>query len=148
MLVDLTNNLVQQLTALEARLKKAPVRTTTSTSQVDGDGGVQPAAGDVAALVTSTLHETRTMLENDLARPFPSMGYRQYPRLREEIQSLSGSVTRAVARPTDPELLRMKELQQELDQAVARLNKIQTDEIAKINERMKTAPFVVTEVVK
>jgi photosystem II stability/assembly factor-like uncharacterized protein len=147
-LVDRTNNLVQQLTALEARLKKAPVRTTTSTSQVDGDGGVQPAAGDVAALVTSTLHETRTMLENDLARPFPSMGYRQYPRLREEIQSLSGSVTRAVARPTDPELLRMKELQQELDQAVARLNKIQTDEIAKINERMKTAPFIVTEVVK
>ena len=139
--------MVQQLTALQDRLKKAPVRTTTSTNQGHGGEG-QQASTELVALVTSALDATKKLLEDDLARPFPGMGYRQYPRLREEIQSLAGAVSRAVARPTDPEVLRTKELQEELDAAVARFTRIQTEQIAKINEMMKAAPFIVTEPVK
>ncbi len=36
----------------------------------------------------------------------------------------------------------------ELDRAAAALNKIQTEQIGKINEMMKTSPFIVTEIVK
>jgi photosystem II stability/assembly factor-like uncharacterized protein len=126
------NTLVHQLTALQERLKRpnsgAPV--------------------DLSQQVTAALAATKKLLEDDISRPYPSMGYRQYPRIREEIQSLSGSVTRASTRPTDPEALRMKELQQELDEAVGRLNRIQTEQIAKINEAMKTVPFISTETVK
>src|SRR5207245_3429032 len=149
-LVDRANNLVQQLTALKERLTKTPVRTTTATSQGHGGEAGEQVNGSNELLnaVASALETTKKLLEDDLARPSPGMGYRQYPRLREEIQSLSGSVTRAVARPTDPELLRMKELQQELDAAVGRFTRIQTEQIARINEMMKAAPFIVTEAVK
>ena len=51
-------------------------------------------------------------------------------------------------RPTDGELLRTKELTAELDQAVAALNTIQTDQIGRINEMMKASPFIVTETIK
>ena len=137
--VERANSLVQQLTTLQDRLKRSPVRTTTT------DG---PAPGDLLNAVNAALDASKKLLEDDLTRPYPSMGYRQYPRLREEIQSLSGSVSRAVARPTDPEALRMKELQQELDEAIGRLNRIQTDQVGKINEMMKAAPFIQTETVK
>jgi len=83
-----------------------------------------------------------------LARPYPSMGYRQYPRLREEIQSLGGSVSRTAARPTDPEMLRMKELQQELDADIAKLNRIQSEQVGKINEAMRNAPFIQIETIR
>ena len=157
-------HLVQQLTALQDRLKKSPVRSTTSTNQGHGgDGaiagrdaspaeqsaGAQSAASrELIEAVGTALGATKKLLEDDLTRPFPAMGYRQYPRLREEIQSLAGSVSRAVARPTDPQLLRMKELQQELGDAVGRLTRIQNDQVAKINEMMKAAPFIVMEPVK
>ena len=149
-LVGGANSLVQQLTALQTRLKQSPGRPT-STSQEDGQGGAAAQVGgsrELQTMVDATLTAAKKLLEDDLARPFPGMGYRQYPRLREEIQSLNGSVTRAVARPTDPELLRMKELQQELDDAVSRLTKIQTDQVAKINQMMKAAPFITTETIK
>jgi hypothetical protein len=42
----------------------------------------------------------------------------------------------------------MKELQQELDDAVARLNRIQNEQVGKINEMMKTMPFISIEPVK
>jgi photosystem II stability/assembly factor-like uncharacterized protein len=148
--IERTNSLVQQLTALEERLKRSPVRTTTTTNQGHDGGESQSTAGssELTTLVSSTVAASKKLLEEDLTRPFPGMGYRQYPRLREEITSLSGSVSRAPARPTDAELLRMKELQQELDEAVGRLNRIQTDPIAKINDMMKASPFITTETVK
>jgi hypothetical protein len=162
--IQRANDLVQQLTALQERLKRsAPVRSpstsspgaggTSSGPSVDGANGVatgvQPAASsDLLALVTAALDASKKLLEDDLTRPYPGMGYRQYPRLREEIQSLSGSVSRAAARPTDPQMLRMKELQQELDDAVARFNRIQTEQVSKINELMKTAPFIQMEMVR
>ena len=128
--VDRANTLVQQLGQLRDRLKAAHIEN------------------DLTVQVNEAYDATKKLLEEDLARPFPSMGYRQFPRLREEIQSLSGSVTRAVARPTDPETLRMKELQQELDQNVTRLNDIQTKQINRINEVMRTMPFISTEIIK
>ncbi len=76
------------------------------------------------------------------------MGYRQYPRIREEIASLAGSVSRSPAPETDGQALRFKELTEELNRAVAALNKVQTDQVGKINDMMKTAPFIVTEIVK
>ena len=90
----------------------------------------------------------RTGRDNDLTRPYPNMGYRQYPRIREEITSLSGSVSRGTSRPTEGQALRMKELAEELDRAVAALNKIQTEQIGKINELMKGTPYISTETIK
>jgi photosystem II stability/assembly factor-like uncharacterized protein len=150
--IERSNSLIQQLTALQQRLKgAAPVRTSTATDEPVGNGDAQPAAAggnDLAALVTSALAATTKLRDEDLTRPYPNMGYRQYPRIAQEIQSIAGAVSRAPVRPTDGELLRTKELTAELDQAVGALNKIQTDQIGRINEMMKASPFIVTETIK
>src|SRR5262249_15414558 len=156
--VERTTDLIQQLTALQERLKKSTSARAAGSAAGPGPlgssapGGGAPqltgAAKEIYDLVTATLDASKTLLEDELARPYPSMGYRQYPRLREEIQSLSGSVSRTAARPTDPEMLRMKELEQELDDDVAKLNRIQTEQVGKINDAMKTAPFIRVETIR
>ena len=148
-----TNSLVQQLTALQDRLKRStPARAITSTA--DGHDGQrmdqsQPAgSADLLRTVTTALDAVKKLRDEDLTRPYPNMGYRQYPRIREEIQSVSGAVSRAAARPTDGQALRAKELAQELDQAIATLNRIQTEQIGRINEIMKGMPFVTVETIR
>jgi hypothetical protein len=128
--VERTNSLIAQLTALQERLKRDKV------------------TGSLPAAVDTALASVTKMRDDELTRPYPNMGYRQYPRIREEIQSLSGAVSRAPNRPTDGEALRMKELDAELDGRVELLNKVQRDDIGKINDMMKTIPFIQTETIK
>ena len=133
--VERANSLVTQLTALQDRLKAQP--------RVQAQ-----AARDLATAVDAALGAVKTLRDDDLTRPYPSMGYRQYPRVREEINSLSGSVSRAPVRPTEGQALRLKELTEELGRAIATLNRIQTEQVGTINELMKTAPFIITDIVK
>jgi photosystem II stability/assembly factor-like uncharacterized protein len=120
-----------------------------STDGVGGTSAQGNGAGtDLPSLVTAALRAVTRLRDDDLTRPYPNMGYRQYPRIAQEIQSLSGAVSRAPFRPTDGQLLRTKELAAELEQAVAALTRIQTEQIGRINDLMKTAPFIVTEPVK
>jgi photosystem II stability/assembly factor-like uncharacterized protein len=128
--IERTNSLIAQLAALQERLRRDKVT------------GALPAAVD-AALASVT-----KMRDDDLTRPYPNMGYRQYPRIREEIQSISGAISRAPNRPTEGEALRMKELDAELDGRVELLNKVQREEIGKINDMMKNMPFIQTETIK
>jgi photosystem II stability/assembly factor-like uncharacterized protein len=133
--VERATSLVTQLTALQDRLKAQP------RAQAQ-------APRDLASAVDAALGAVKTLRDDDLTRPYPSMGYRQYPRIREEINSLSGSVSRAPVRPTEGQALRLKELTEELGRAIATLNRIQTEQVGTINELMKTAPFIITDIVK
>ena len=79
-----------------------------------------------------------------LARPIAGLGYRQYPRLREEVQTVSGMVSRPMMPPTAGELQRMGELRTEADQAQARLDLIVTTKVAKFNQALAGTPHVIT----
>ena len=48
-------------------------------------------------------------------RPPPSMGYRQKPRLKEEIKTLMRAIDNTTNPPTIPQQERIKSLKQELD---------------------------------
>jgi len=74
--------MTNQLTALDAQLAK------------------QAPAPAVRKQVTQALEALKTFKDEELARPIPGLGYRQYPRLREDVQSLSGYLTRASGRRT------------------------------------------------
>ncbi len=82
-------------------------------------------------------------LQDDvLKRPPPSMGYRQRPRLREEIRSLSRAINGATGKPTQPQLSRLDQLRSEVNEAQSTLEQIIANDIQKINQKAKDVPPV------
>ena len=80
-------------------------------------------------------------LQDDvLKRPPPSMGYRQRPRLREEIRSLSRAINSATSKPTQPQLSRLDQLRGEINEAQSILNQIIANDIQKVNQKAKNVP--------
>jgi hypothetical protein len=84
----------------------------------------------------------KTFRADKLARPLQGFGYRQYPRLREEIQSVSGGITGAASRPTDSQMLRLKELEDETSATLADATKMLNDLVVPINEALKGRPVI------
>jgi hypothetical protein len=79
-----------------------------------------------------------------LARPVAGLGYRQYPRLREEAQSVAGMIARPMlGGPTAGELLRSGEIKAETDAAQTRLDGIVQTRVARINQLLAGSPHVI-----
>jgi photosystem II stability/assembly factor-like uncharacterized protein len=121
-----TDELLTQLTSLQGQLRRTQGSPT------------------VLATVDTTIRQLRHFRDSVLVRPLAGLGYRQYPRLREEAQTVSGMVSRPMMPPTQGELLRMGELKAEADQAQARLDGIVQNQIAKINQALAGTPHVIT----
>jgi hypothetical protein len=147
------DDLTKQLTALAETMRKSPDAAAAAAGRVgDGDGAgatssAGPAAsasqsGDATADINAALDEVKK-LRATLVREAP-FGYRYPPRLREEVQSLMGSVSNPIAPPTEPQLLRLREVTEETQQAVASLNAIISGSIRRVNEKLSSQPHVVT----
>ena len=121
-----TDDLLAQLTSLQTQLRRAQGSPT------------------VLANIDTTVKELRHFRDSVLARPLAGLGYRQYPRLREEVQTVSGMVSRPMMPPTQGELLRLGELKTEADQAQARLDAIIQNRVMKINQALTSTPHVIT----
>lgn len=129
-IIDRVNDLMTQLTALDAVLaKQAPA------PMVRGD-------------VKQALDTLKAFRDDELTRPLSGLGYRQYPRLREDVQSISGGLGRGFRAPNEGEQMRMKELAELTDKAAAKLNAMLTGAIAKINDAMKGSPRITADPVK
>jgi hypothetical protein len=89
-----------------------------------------------------SLAQLKQFKDSVLARPLPGLGYRQYPRLREEVQTVSGMISRPMMPPTAGETLRSGELNTETNQAQVRFDKIMQDHVMKINDLLKGSPHV------
>jgi len=125
-----TDDLLAQLTSLQTQLRRAQGSPT------------------VLATIDTTVKELRHFRDSVLARPLAGLGYRQYPRLREEVQTVSGMVSRPMMPPTAGEQLRMGELKVEADQAQARLDGIIQNRVLKINQALANTPHVITPQVR
>jgi hypothetical protein len=102
----------------------------------------------VRGQVRQAIETLQKFRDEDLARPLPGLGYRQYPRLREDVQSLVSYLGRGVRAPNDGEVARMKDLTAQVDQAVTKVNAIIAKDVAAINEAMKSAPRIAVEPIK
>lgn len=122
------DDILTQLGNLQSTLRRSPRGTNT------------PA---VLAQVDSTIKDLRHFRDSVLARPIAGLGYRQYPRLREEVQSVSGSVSRAQWPVTAGERLRSKELGDETDGAQGRLDQIISVRVGKINSMLAGTEHVI-----
>lgn len=100
--------------------------------------------GAVLAEIDGTIKDLRHFRDSVLARPLAGLGYRQYPRLREEVQTVSGMVSRPQWPMTEGEKLRAGELRSEADEAQTRLDGIIRDRVGKINELLKDKQHVIT----
>ncbi|MGE0812803.1 MAG: hypothetical protein AB7O28_01070 [Vicinamibacterales bacterium] len=134
--IDRTNDVIQQLTELADRVKAG-----------GPDAGLPNARG-AYELASTTIGLLTALRDEQMVRPVANLGYRQYPRLREEVQSVYGMVSRPPFRPTDGQALRTKELVQETDGVVASLNRILTDQVGKLNQMLAGAPRISAPPVK
>ncbi|MGH7695722.1 MAG: hypothetical protein ACRENH_12115, partial [Gemmatimonadaceae bacterium] len=129
-IVDRSNDLIRQLTNLTETLRRA--------SGTNGDQALKTALTEAEA----ALKEVRALRDEKLVRPVQGLGYRQYPRLQNEVQSLYGSVMRSYNRPTDPQVARQRELVDETEAVNGELQSIVNGRIAKLNELLKNTPHV------
>jgi hypothetical protein len=128
--VDRVDAMSSQLSALDAQLARL--------------SPVPP----VREQVKQTIESLKKFKDEQLVRPIPGLGYRQYPRLREDVQSLSSYLTRGFRAPNDGEVTRMKDLTAQGDQAVAKVNGIIAKDIATINDAMKASPRIAVDLIK
>ena len=121
----------RQMSALQVTLRavsrdSSARNTTQALAEVDG-----------------AIKDLKQFRDSVLARPVTGLGYRQYPRLREEVQTVSGMISRPMMAPTAGELLRSGELRTESDEASARFDTIMQTRVAKINELLKGSPHLI-----
>jgi hypothetical protein len=76
-------------------------------------------------------------LDNDLRRPPPRMGYRQYPRLAEQLSFVARGITQAQARPTDGQLQVLGEVEEGIRQAAVTLQSIIEGPVAALNRLLQ-----------
>jgi len=130
-----TNDLIRQLGALQQQLTASAALDT-----LDGDARAPRDArlADVAA----AMRRLTTLRDSALTRPVPGLGYRQYPRLREEAQSIGRMVAGPTSKPTDAQLRRYRELITDADSVDKTLGSIIGGDIAKLNEAMRRSPRI------
>jgi hypothetical protein len=124
--IDRTEDLMRQLTALVENLRRNAPNERNALNEAE-----------------SALVELRKLRDEKLLRPIQGLGYRQYPRLREEVNSLSGAVTRSITKPTDAQVGRHTELVSETSQVQRELQAIVDGRVARLNEMLKNLPHVI-----
>jgi photosystem II stability/assembly factor-like uncharacterized protein len=137
--------------ALQARVGDVIDRVDAMSGQLtalDAQLATQTPVPAVRGPVRQALDALKKFKDEELARPALGLGYRQYPRLREDVQSLAGYLGRGFRAPNAGEIERMKDLTAQVDQAVAKVNGLITRDIAAINEAMKATPRIAVAPVK
>ena len=130
-LINQTDETLKQLTELKQRIKSA-----------GSESGVDKS---VAGQIDEAIKKLKEFEDATLRRPPPNMGYRQRPRLQEEISELLNAIDDATARPTQPQSGRLVELKQETQDAINQLEQILNGSVTPINEKVKNLPQVIVE---
>jgi photosystem II stability/assembly factor-like uncharacterized protein len=128
--IERTNDVINQLTQLSERMKAG------------GPDASLPGARSASELANSIIDQLKALRDEQMVRPIANLGYRQYPRLREEVQSVYGMVTRPPYKPTDGQSLRTKELAEETEKIVGILNGILTNQVGRLNQMLANTPRI------
>lgn len=125
-LLDEVSDLTEQLETLEGNIEDADVEDIESVSEQIG----------------TALQELQT-LDNKLQRPPAGMNYRDYPRLREEVQSLMFGTMGTQGAPTEGQLQVMSELDGDASRLAAELQAVVETTIRQLNEMLGNLPAVI-----
>jgi hypothetical protein len=127
--IDTTATLRKQLEGLEEALEASGKEDTELVTEAIG----------------SALEEIKE-LDNRLQRPVSGLGYRQYPRMRDELRSLSFSIMGSTSPPTEPQMTVLKELEQDTAQLLSDVDEMIGTTIRDLNELLGSYPKIMVKV--
>ena len=133
---DLTSGINRSIGTAESVMK-----------QLDDLAGTLSGAGDDASLVgeiRAAREEVQGVSDAYLRRPPPRMGYRQRPRVSEELRSLMGAIGNVQAPPTQPQLARLEQIRGEAQEAMDALQRVLDTTIRELNEKLGDRPHIMT----
>jgi photosystem II stability/assembly factor-like uncharacterized protein len=131
---DLTTRINQSIGAAEGVMKQLRDLAATLTAS----GGERALVEEVRAAEAAV----QAVSDEYLRRPPPRMGYRQRPRVSEELRSLMGSIANVEAPPTVPQMARLQEIRVEAQQAVDALNQVLDTRIKELNDKLGDRPRI------
>lgn len=132
--MDAVRNQLQQL--------DAAMRVADQTGAVKAAEGSASLA-DAMSTVRAALQKVLELRDEKMTRPIQGLGYRQFPRLREELNSLSGQINGAAAPPTRSQLLRLNELRGETTQVMSEVDATLNAVIRDVNTKIAGKPFII-----
>jgi len=136
--VSRIDDLTRQLTALGETTSRGAT-TASGSNGANGEGGQAGGAPGEIGTALDQLKKLRSKLVREC-----NMGYRCPARLREEAQSLAGSISNGIAPPTEGQKLLLREMTGETAKVVEELNSIINGSIKKLNDRMSAQPHIAT----
>lgn len=126
-MINKTNTYQKQLKELKQKLDQSEEKDFEQSLPDDVDGAMKNISD----------------LQDDILRmPPPGMNYRQRPRVRGEIRSLMRAINGATAKPTQPQLTRLEQLNGEVNEAQTILTRIINTDIQKVNDKSKNIPQI------
>ncbi|HKJ02872.1 MAG TPA: hypothetical protein VJ997_10470, partial [Longimicrobiales bacterium] len=131
---DLTTRINESIGTAESLMKQLGDLSGTLTTLKDDPALIQEVK-DAAAAV-------QEVSDRYLRRPPPRMGYRQFPRVSEELRSLMGAIANVEAPPTVPQTNRIEQLRDETDQAINALNLVIDTRIEELNDKLGDRPHI------
>ena len=135
-LVAQVDSLTRQLTALQQRLRGQRGQGGT------GQRAAEAEQADLDGAVRAILAQLKEFRDTKLARPLAGLNYRQYPRFQEEVRTVSGMANGDPWGITEGVKLRYTELVAEYGQLADQLQAFITNDIARINQAMSSAPYI------
>lgn len=128
------NDMVSALTDLDAQV--SGVLKTIDGKGITGADAVRDQAGEALDRITA--------LENELRRPPPRMGYRQWPRLAEQLGFVFRGITEPQARPTEGQLEVLADIERAAEQRAAELSDLLRTTIADLNGLLEGQPKIIS----
>lgn len=132
---------------IQARLDGVIAQVADLRSQIEalleGIRGKDVAnAGEIRQAAEDALGRLRALDEQTLQRPPPRMGYRQYPRLAEQLSFVTRGIAQAQARPTDGQIQVLGEIEEGVTAAEHELQVIVEGPVAALNRLLGGQPRI------
>jgi photosystem II stability/assembly factor-like uncharacterized protein len=144
-LMTQANRSVARVDAVRSQLQQleSALRTADQTGAVKSSSDGAPTLADAMTTVRDGLKKIIELRDEKLARPIQGLNYRQYPRIREELQSLAGQINGAAAAPTRAQLLRVGEIKGETTQVLGEVDAVINTVIRDVNAKIAGKPFII-----
>jgi hypothetical protein len=138
-LISQVNRMLVTMESVEQQVRGL-MGSSRSTAAADGDGN--GGRGDELEEACKAALKEIEAFKDRATRPPPRMGYRQAPRVREELQTLMGAMSEVASRPTEGEMVRLGELKAETEALQGSWNRLVETSIGKINQLAGSRPRI------